>query len=273
MFSIYEFDDYRKFLAKQLLVMPNQGYGQMSKLASHLGVHATLISQILKEHKNLTIDQAALVADFFGLNEVETEFLVLLVSLDRAGNWAAKNIYKKQLQRIKDQMQNISQRVTVAAKLSEEQRAVFYSDWAYSAIRQSVSLPGIDSVDTIAEFLQIPRNRVQYFLDFLVKTGLCFNVKGKLKAGPASTHIEAKSPWVRVHHANWRQRAMHSLDKNKTGNLYYTSPMTLSRADAKLVHEKIIQFIEQINTIADPSPSESLFCLNIDWFNEGMGQN
>jgi uncharacterized protein (TIGR02147 family) len=270
MASVYEFNDYRKFLAKQLSIMPNQGYGQMSKLASHLGVHSTLISQILKEHKNLTVDQAALVADFFGMNELETEFFVLLVSLDRAGNWAAKNIYKKQLQKIKDQVRNISQRVTVAAKLNEEQRAVFYSDWAYSAIRQSVSLPGIDTVDAIAEFFQFPRNKVQYFLEFLIKTGLCTVANGKLKSGPASTHVDAKSPWVRVHHTNWRQRAMHSLDKIQNDDLHYTSPLTLSKADAKIVQEKIIQFIEQINKVVDPSPSESLFCLNIDWFEEGF---
>lgn len=271
MSTVYEFDNYRKFLAQRLLSMPNEGYGQMSKLASHLGVHSTLISQILKEHKNLTTDQAALVADFFGLNESETEFFILLVSLDRAGNLTAKTIYKKQIQKIKDQVLNISQRVTVAAKLSEEHRAVFYSDWAYSAIRQSLSLPGIETVDTIANFLQIPRSKVQLFLDFLIKTGLCTIVKGKLKTGPASTHVEAKSPWVRVHHTNWRQRAMQSLDKSQAGNLHYTSPLTLSKADAKLVQEKIIQFIEQVNGIVDPSPSEALFCLNIDWFKEGAG--
>lgn len=269
MVSVYECSSYRMFLSLRIASMPNKGYGQMSKLADFLGVHSTLVSQILKEHKSLSTDQAALVTNFFGLNEAESEYFILLVNLDRAGNTAAKAIYKRQLKKAKELAQNISQRVTTKGTLSEEQRAVFYSDWAYSAVRQTLSLPGIKNVDTVAEYLGLPRNKVRTLLDFLLKTGLCVNINGQITTGPASTHVEASSPWVRVHHSNWRQRAIQSLDKNNSENLYYTSPLTLSKADAQIIYEKIIQFILHMNSIVDPSPSEALFCLNIDWFREG----
>jgi uncharacterized protein (TIGR02147 family) len=241
----------------------------MSQLARFLGVHTTLISQVIKELKSLTTDQAAKSAEFLGLNELETEYFVLLVQLDRAGNSAAKDLFKKQIKRVKDQSQNISKRIKSEKKLTDEQRAVFYSDWAYSAIRQAVVLPGISDLNSISAFLGLPRKRVQKILDFLLQTGLCKTSGGKLNVGPSSTHVEAGSPWVRVHHMNWRQKAIQSLDKENPEHLHYTSPLTIAAKDADLVRERIIQLIEQINTIVDPSPSEELFCLNLDWFKLG----
>lgn len=238
----------------------------MSRLSNYLGVHSTLVSQVLKQHKSFSTDQAAMTSEFLGLTELESEYFVLLVQLDRAGNSAAKNHFSRQLQRVLEHANTISRRVKVDAELSEEQRAVFYSDWAYSAIRQSVAIPGLNHAEPIAEHLGLPRKKVQKILEFLVKAGLCKIEKGEYKVGPASTHVEASSPWVRVHHTNWRQKAIQSLDGNQPNKLFYTSPLTLSKRDCDAIREKILQFIEQVNSIVDPSPSETFYCLNVDWF-------
>ncbi len=60
MVRVFEFSNYREYLAKRLKTMPNKGYGQMSELSRFIGVHTTLVSQILKGHKDLTTDQAFL---------------------------------------------------------------------------------------------------------------------------------------------------------------------------------------------------------------------
>ncbi len=266
MVSVYQYDNYRAFLNKWLKSMPREGYGKISELARFLNVHTTLVSQVFKGHKELTSDQAALVTQFLGLNELETEYFVSLVHFERAGNSASKDFYAKQMNRVKGQAASISRRVTVEANLTEEQRAVFYSDWAYSAIRQSVALPKMRSVEAIAKFLDLPRDKVRTYLDFLIRTGLCKLAKDQISVGPSSTHVSASSPWVRVHHSNWRQRALQSLDSPCAADLHYTLPLTLSGKDSELLREKILQFIESTRMIVDPSPSEAMFCLNIDWF-------
>jgi uncharacterized protein (TIGR02147 family) len=266
MIKAYEFDNYRQFLEKRLKAMPKKGYGQMSLLARFLTVHTSLVSQIIKGHKELTTDQAALVADYFGLSALETEYFVLLVQSERAGNRSAKALCKKQLQRVREQAQTISKRLDVDGKLSEEERAVFYSDWTYSAVRQAVAIPGVDNVDSIAAYLDLSREKVQRCLEFLIRTGLCKASQNKISVGPLSTHVEASSSWVRVHHTNWRLRAVSSLDGPLRGDLHYTLPLTISAKDSDLLRERILQFIEQAKAIIDPSPSEEMFCLNIDWF-------
>lgn len=266
MVRVFEFSNYREYLAKRLKEMPNKGYGQMSELSRFIGVHTTLVSQILKGHKDLTTDQAISACEFFGLNSIESEYFILLVNYDRAGHPAAKKFYKNKIQKLKEQSQNISERITVDAKLTEEQRAVFYSDWSYSAIRQSVALPNINTVEAIAKYLDVSIEKVNHHLDFLLQTGLCKLVGKKIIVGPSSTHVESSSPWVNVHHINWRNRAIHSLNSIATYDLHYTSPVTLSASDCELIKERLIQLIEDVRTTVDPSPSEKMYCLNLDWF-------
>lgn len=266
MVRVFEFTNYRDFLTKRLKEMPNKGYGQMSELSRFIRVHTTLVSQILKGHKDLTTDQAILACEFFGLSQLESEYFVLLVNLDRAGNPAAKRFYKNKIQKLKEQSQNISERVTADLSLSEEQRAVFYSHWGYSAIRQSVALPGINTVEDISHFLELPIERVNSCMSFLLQTGLCKLVGKKIGVGPSSTHIEASSPWVNVHHMNWRNRAIHSLNSASPADLHYTAPVTLSAADCEVIKERLIQLIQDVRATVDPSPSEKMYCLNLDWF-------
>lgn len=266
MIRVFDFSNYREYLAKRLKERPNKGYGQMSELSRSIGVHTTLVSQILKGHKDLTTDQAILTCEFFGLNHLEAEYFVLLVNHDRAGNPSAKRFYKTKIQKLKDQSQNISERVTADIKLNKEQQAVFYSHWAYSAVRQSVAIPHIHTIEDIAKYLDLSIEKVNACMNFLLQTGLCKLVGKKIVAGPSSTHLESSSPWVTVHHMNWRNRAIQSLNSTEALDLHYTLPATLSAADCEIIKERLIQLIEDVRATIDPSPSEKMYCLNLDWF-------
>lgn len=89
---------------------------------------------------------------------------------------------------------------------------------------------------------------------------------GRLQIGPASTHVEASSPWAHVHHRNWRERAMALVDQEATTGVHFTSPMTLSLTDADRIREMSLRFMEDVYEVVDPSPSETLYCMNLDWF-------
>lgn len=65
---------------------------------------------------------------------------------------------------------------------------------------------------------------------------------------------------------NWREKSIEALNREGHAKLHYTAPMTLSKADAELVREMIVKLLESIDKVIEPSPSEELRCLNIDWF-------
>lgn len=266
MISIYNFNDSKSFVLARFEAMPKRGRGQSLKLSEHLGVHTTLVSQILKGLKSFTQEQASLTAEFLDLTEQETDYFLLLVQLDRAGNESLRKNIKRQLNAMKSSAKELVNRLKAEVKLREEERGVFYSDWTYSAVRQLTAINGFNGVDEISSALGLTRKRTKEVIDFLLKTGLCVEDGGKLKVGPKSTHLESASPWVRVHHINWRQKAIEKINISEESQLHYTAPMTLSAKDALLLREMIVKFLESTDKLIDPSPSEQLHCLNIDWF-------
>ncbi len=269
MISLFNYSDFRKFIKDRFSEMPKKGYGQAHKLAQFLEVHTTLISQVLSGLKTFTLEQASLACEYMGLTELESEYFVLLVQLDRAGNEALRTILRRQIDGLKKKSSELIHRLQAEKKISEEKRAIFYSDWSYSAVRQLSAINGFQDLDSIAEYFDLPKKYTRSIVDFLLNTGMCKEEKGKIRIGPSSTHLESSSPWVRVHHTNWRQQAIQHMNLDEVAKLHYTAPLTISKKDATRIREMIVKFLEEVDQVIDPSPSEELRCLNIDWFRVG----
>jgi uncharacterized protein (TIGR02147 family) len=264
--SIFETDNYRSYIKRKIVEMPKGGYGQFRKLADFLGVHTTLVSQIFSGAKNLMPDQAVLIAEFFGFTEVETEYFVTLVEFARASTDSLRRLLIRRLEEIKARaFENQSSRGNDYC-LTEEAKAIFYSDWTYVAIWQLSAIPGHRSADKIAEYLGLPIKKINSVIEFLVLHRLCTEKDGQITVGTVSPLADHKSPWIRIHHANWREKAIGQLVADDANKVHFTSPMTLSKRDVQKIRELIIMFIEDANSVVAPSASEELYCLNIDWF-------
>jgi uncharacterized protein (TIGR02147 family) len=264
--TLFEFDDYRKFLKAKIEEFPNSGHGKMSEISRAIGVHPTLVSQVIKGHKELSSDQIVLVAKFFGLTDLETEYLCMLLSYNRAGNSASKKFFKEKLLSVRSKSKNLSERVTKDRELSEEQKAIYYSDWTYAAICQAVALERVRTVEDVVSFLNLPKERVVECVEFLMAVGLVLKEGSSFINGVATLHLQKSSPWIKSHHCNWRQKAIENFSKQSDEDLHYSAPLTLSQKDAQKLHERFIKVIEEMRSVVDPSPSEEFFCLNIDWF-------
>ena len=267
---IFDFDSSREYLSHRLEVMPNGGYGQMSRLAEHMNVHSSLVSQIFSGRKSLTIDMAAQVAQYFALGPLETDYFLALVQHERAGTQVLRGAMRRSLDALKSRAADVRQTIVVERALSEQERAVFYSSWTYAAFRQLCAIGRGMDVPSLARILDLPQSAVLHVAEFLVSTGLCIKDGTKYRVGPSSTYIERSSPWARVHHRNWRDRALVAMDYERDADLFYTSPVSLSRADAHHVRRAIADLIQRVNAIVDPSSSEVARCLSIDWFQPAL---
>lgn len=266
MTPIFEFTNYRKFILERFKLMPKKGYGQSRKLAQFLGVHTTLVSQIFQGLKSMTLEQAASTADYLALNELETEYFLLLVQLDRAGNEPLRRTLKRQVENLRVKSVDLVNRMKPARKLKEEEQAIFYSDWVYSAVRQMTAIDGFQNLEKISSHLGLSLRRTRDVMDFLVRTGLCKEEKNTYSVGTQSTHLAATSPLVRSHHINWRHKGIEQINQDFESKLFFTSPMTVSKKDILKIREVIIYFLDQVDKVVEPSPSEELMCLNVDWF-------
>jgi uncharacterized protein (TIGR02147 family) len=263
--TVFDFVDYKKFFNDWVESQPNSGHGEYRRLALALDVSTTMISQVFKGDKHLSMELAADLCDYLGLGDDEADYLLLLVESQKAGSVKLQKRLLRQIKARQEKARNLENRVK-ASKMTEEVKTVFYSSWVYSATRLLADLPQMDSAASIADKLHLPRNQVQRVLEFLLNHGLVVVEKNKMKLGPTRTHTGNSSHFTSRHHQNWRLQGFNRMQTNDNDQFFYTGPMTLSKDVAEKIRQELPSFIEKIAAQVEPSPSEVARCLNIDWF-------
>ena len=75
---------------------------------------------------------------------------------------------------------------------------------------------------------------------------------------------QTKKEWLFT--ARYRSKAIEHLKLQIEQDLFFTSPMALSRKDMATVKEMLSTTIDKVISYVEPSPSEDVACLNIDFF-------
>jgi uncharacterized protein (TIGR02147 family) len=235
------------------------------KIAQLLNIHTTMVTHIFKGNSNLSVEQALKLAELFALSKLETEYLVTLVQHERASNRQSRLYFENQLQTLKDRTLNLSERLQTKTSLDERDQAIFYSAWYYSGIRLLAAIHQIQSAEAFAEILDLPLRVVAQTLKFLLSTGLLRMENGYYIIGETLTYVGRDSAMVTRHHLNWRLKAIEQLEQIPVDELVYTNAIALSKKDFLKIREELVQFLERYKAIGDPSPSEELCFLTIDW--------
>lgn len=260
--SLFGMTDFRTYVHSWV---KSQGRGEFRKIATTLGIHTTLVSQIFNGKKCLTEEQASMLCDYMGLNALESDYFLKLVQLERAGNESLRALFKRHLKQLQAQSSEVKARVPDAEKLTEQDRAIFYSSWHYSLIRLLTSIPEFRSKEEIAARLGLSLSRVQEVLDFLTSRRLCTESSGQYSRTEKNTHVEASSSLATRHHQNWRSKSLELLERTTKEDLAFTAPVSISKADTDKVRKILLNAISDIAKTVEASGSEEVVYLGIDW--------
>jgi uncharacterized protein (TIGR02147 family) len=264
--NIYEFSNYKVYFNKWISRQPRGGHGEYRRLAQSLDVSTTMVSQVFKGEKNLSLELACEVSAYLNHSIDETDYFLLMVEHARAGSFKLRQSLERQIKKRQLEAQKIENLMKKDMELDEEAKSVFYSSWYYSGIRLLTDIEQVESARTIAERLRLPQNLVQKVIDFLVEKKLCIRDNGNLKMGPARTHIGASSILSARHHQNWRLYGISKMGTPSAEDLFFTAPMSLSKEVANKIREHLPTVIKEMTDLVGPSKSETVRCLNIDWF-------
>jgi uncharacterized protein (TIGR02147 family) len=265
--SVFQFSDYRAYLRNHIEHLPKRGRGELSRMAQHLRVNSTLLSQVLAGNRNLSEEQTFELSTYLGHSSLESDYFTLLIQIDRAGSVNLKRHLEGKLKRLATEALKLSNRVAFEKKLSEQERAVFYSSWIYSAVHlfTSTKTEGV-TIEEIAHRFRIPRNKAADLIHFLAQAGLVVETNNRYHMGTKSTFIERGTPFLLKHHSNWRIKAIQVSESISEEELMYSGQFSLSRNDFKILREALTECLRMINSTVKDSPAEELACLNIDWF-------
>lgn len=261
----FDYEDYKKFVREKLKTFPRGGHGQFLKMAKILSIHTTMVTHIFKGDSNLSVEQGLLLAEYFALTPLETEYFVTMIQLARASNSHSRKYFLKQLGDLKNRALNLSERLQVRKSLTEADQGIFYSSWYYSGIRMLVATREFRSAEEISEVIGLPVVTIARAVEFLISRGLLVMKNAKFEVGDTLTYVGRDSPFVNKHHLNWRMKAMQQLEHVPDDELVFTNSIAISAADFVRVREELVAFLEKYKAIGDPSPSEQVCFLNIDW--------
>ena len=231
-----------------------------------MGIHPTLLSQVLKEKKELSSEQWMQFCSILELTSLEKEYLVFLHLKNRAGTKELRDYYQSKLDIILQQRLELKSKFQNYKELSDKDRAIYYSTWLYAAIRIYCAIDNGKSIDDICNKFQITKNYAQEILDFLCVTGLCVLEKNKYKMGTQHLHVPDNSPFLNKHHLNWRLKSIQALDSVQKEDIHLTSAMSISKKDFESIREKLTDAIQESVKIAKESNAEDVVVLTLDYF-------
>lgn len=264
--DIFDFSDYRIYLKQWLLEARKASGVNLSRLAEAAGVHTTYLSHVMSGNKNLNLEQATLISETLSHTKLERDFFFALIELERAGTEKLRQYWREKMNALKGEREKLSSRVGEHHQLSDTERSIFYSSWIYVALFVATSLDDGQTLDEIAKLFQLSRDSADRFLNFLVKTGICELKDGKYRMGHSVVYVPNDSPFVVKHHTNWRMKAIQKMDTRESRELFYTSPMSISRNDFEKIRTLLAESIQKSLAICKDSPAEEVVCLNIDFF-------
>lgn len=264
--DIFQIDDYKEYVKNALSL---RGHGARLKLAEALKCHSAYITLVLNKDAHFNIEQALEASAFFNLSSEEEEFFLLLLQYNKAGTKKLRDYTWKKIKEIRETRALVSNRIKGNEELDEVTQAKYYSRWYYAAIHVLVTIPGKKTKNSIAAYLGLEMATVNEAINFLESCGLIVHSKTSYETGKTKVFLSGDSPFIVQHHQNWRLSAMDNIIRPRKENLHFSSVYTLSEKDFIKIREKLLENIQEVWRVVQPSKEEKLCAFNLDFFELG----
>lgn len=264
--SVFDFDSYRSYLATWIKTQPHRGHGAKATLARAANCQTAYISQVMREKAHLSLEQGERIAQFLKLSLDETEYFLVVLQKERAGTESLRRIFTNQMKRMNEHCNQLKNRVQASTEISLEAQATYFSSWIYTAIHILVTIPGFQKTEPIAMRLGLPANIVLEVLEFLHHHGLIAKNGDVHTALNSRIHLPHDSPLISKHHMNWRIRTLRNLETRNDESLHYSSVVSISEKEAKIIRAKLLKSIEDNKKTIKNSPEEKLYSYCLDFF-------
>lgn len=264
-YNIYEYLDHVEFITDLIENRPFKGRGERKRLADILNCQMAFITHVLNGEKNFSHEQILKIAHHFNLNESEKDFLLEMLSYNRAGTKELQEFYKKKLLQKREEHKLLKNRLQETQSLSVQDQAEYYSHWLYGAIHMASTVPAMQTIKAMAQHFNIDEKEVLHIVEFLSLKGLVLLENGKVTPGQSHLYVDKDSPLLNQHHSIWRLKALHDLKTNKKDDFHYSLCFSVSEKDWPVIRETMIQAINDCLKVIRPSKEEKLGLICMDF--------
>ncbi len=255
--QIFEFNSHLEYL-KHKLSFQSPRSGVKSKIAKWIGCDSGYLSRILQDKSFLSLEQGERLNSFFGHDSTEADYFLLLIQRDRAGTPELRRYFEEKRKAILESRKLIANRVSSASIADPFLQSRYYSSWKYIAVHMAQMIDGMKNTGELAKRLQISEVEVMQILDFLKSNGI--DNLGK------HVHLDKDSPFLKLHHSNWRLKSLENMGSANSENLHYSVVYSLSETDVEELRESLLNLIRKNKEQIKDSADEALMAFNCDLF-------
>jgi uncharacterized protein (TIGR02147 family) len=270
--QVFDFKDYRTYLGYILESEGGQRSGLRSQLSKAMGCQLSYFSQVLSNKANLNAEQIERLCNYLGLTKDESLYLLTTLLRDRAGTEPLRKIYNDQLDDLLQARLVIEKRLGSTKNLKEKDKLIYYSSWHYAAIHIAVTVPELQTPESISEYFKLPLSKTNEVLSFLETAGLITRNGTRFEPGQSYMRLGNNNPHILKHHTNWRLQAVDALEREQSSDLHYSAVISLSRKDALELKDKLLKQLRENLEKVKASSEEEVYCYTIDLFKLGRSQ-
>lgn len=264
--GLFNYNCYKKFII-DFLSFDKSKRGERKELAKFIGCQNPFVTQVLGGDLDFNLDQAFLCTEYFALNVNETEYFMLLVQKARAGSSTFRKYLDSQIQTIQLKNTEVKSRLQENNILSLQNQAVYHSNWHFGAIHMALTIPRLNTRQSLAEHLKLPLETVDRYLFKLLEFELIEKVDDEYSVTGKWFHVENDSPFISKHHSNLHFQSLKSLDSPKSSDLHYSAYFTCSKVDLSKIQEILLNSLTKFDELVRPSKEEELAGISINLFN------
>ena len=263
--SIFQHQSYREYIKKKVADGASER-GYQSRLAAEAGCHRSYFSQVLSGTCDLTLDQAARLADYWGLNEKETEYFVLLVNHEKAGSAQLQKIVKRRMNELKqssvpDFVLNKSAHV-----MPVELEVKYYSQWYYGVVNLMIATTKYQTPVAVSQRLNLPLRVVEEAISTLETMGFIRRERNRWRLVHREVFLNESSIMQKLMHTNWRQRAIQGIQNHDPTYFCVSQLFSISEKDIPELEKLVAECYQKMHALVEKSGEEEVVVFNCDLF-------
>lgn len=263
--SIFEFTDYKEYIEAHVKDLGSP-WGYWGKLAQAIDCQPAYLSRCLKDKTHLTMDQILAMAREWSLSQRETEYLVDMLEMARAGRHENQNYFSEKLKRLRTENENLKNVVKRDSLEKVQDQALYYSSWLWMAIHFATSIRELQTAERLSKRFHLPPAQVSAILEKLLSLGLVIKKGDQWQFHSGEFHLEKKSPLIAAHHQNWRTLSVADAQNPESDGLHYSAVYTLSKKDFLRLKSEMLKWIDSSNKIVGKSDEEEIIAFTMDLF-------
>jgi len=263
--KLIETTDYKAYL-KHRITENADIRGYQTQMAKAAGCSKSFLSQVLAKDIDLTRDQAYGLCQFFHLFAAETDYFLLLVDMARASGSELKSYLQQKVKAAQHTLAGDLEKKVQSPSHKEPMMTAYYSDIHFGIIHMLLLIPGCSTAAALVKKINIPEDKVLFYLHQLKEMGLVKVTKNHWQALENENNLQRGSDLSVWHHVQWRLQSVQHIKGKDEKALHYSSAFTMSRKDYEKLKELVTEMLAECRRRALTSPSEEMYILNCDLY-------